>query len=63
VGSALEAGTQDSIPSERDDGDPVPIFTLKVSAKRIAYIDFSGPREGEYLAAEEVRFTPIENDR
>ena len=39
--------------------DPVPIFTMTVSAQRIAYIQFSGPREGEYLAADEVRFAPI----
>jgi hypothetical protein len=35
---------------------------MTVSAERIAYIQFSGPREGEFLAADEVRFTPIEDD-
>jgi hypothetical protein len=34
---------------------------MTVTAKRIAYIQFSGPREGEYLAADEVRFTPVED--
>jgi len=33
---------------------------MTVNASRIAYIQFSGPREGEYLAADEIRFTPIE---
>jgi hypothetical protein len=32
---------------------------MTVSAERIAYIEFSGPREGEFIAADEVRFTPI----
>jgi len=34
-----------------------------VKAGRIAYIQFSGPREGEYLAADEVRFTPVDSER
>jgi hypothetical protein len=34
-----------------------------VKATRIAYVQFSGPREGEYLAADEVRFTPVDADR
>jgi hypothetical protein len=33
---------------------------MTVKASRIAYIQFSGPREGEYLAANEVRFSPVE---
>ncbi len=41
-------------------GDPAPIFTMTVKGGRIAYIQFSRPREGEYLAADEVRFTPID---
>jgi hypothetical protein len=41
----------------------VPIFIMTVKASRIAYIQFSGPREGEYLAADEVRFTAIDGDR
>ena len=36
---------------------------MTVRAGRIAYIQFSGPREGEYLAADEVRFTPVDGDR
>ena len=41
-------------------GDPAPIFTMAVKDGRIAYIQVSRPREGEYLAADEVRFTPID---
>jgi hypothetical protein len=41
----------------------MPIFTMTVKAARIAYIQFSGPREGEYLAADELSYTPIDGDR
>ena len=41
----------------------MPIFTMTVKAGRIAYIQFSGPREGEYLAADDVSYTPIDGDR
>jgi hypothetical protein len=34
---------------------------MTVNAKSIAWIEFSGPREGEYLAADEVRFTPVDD--
>lgn len=49
-----------SVPMRKAPGDPVPIFTMTVKAGRIAYVQFSGPRPGEYLAADEVRFTPVE---
>jgi hypothetical protein len=32
---------------------------LTVNGTNIACIEFSGPRPGEYLVANEVRFTPI----
>ena len=59
-GKVVDRARLQSIPGRKAPGDPVPIFTMKVSAPRIAYIEFSGPREGEYLAADEVRFTPVE---
>ena len=59
-GKLVDRAALESIPGRKAPGDPVPIFTMTVSAKRIAYIRFSGPREGEFLAADEVRFTPIE---
>jgi hypothetical protein len=60
-GKVVDRKSLDSAPGRKAPGDPVPIFTITVSAKRIAYIQFSGPREGEYLAADEVRFTPAED--
>ena len=61
-GNVVDRAKLESVPGRKAPGDAVPVFTMTVSAKRIAYIEFSGPREGEYLAADEVRFTPIEND-
>jgi hypothetical protein len=62
-GKVIDRASLESVPGRKAPGDPVPIFTMTVKASRIAYVEFSGPREGEYLAAEEVRFTPVEDDR
>ena len=59
-GKVVARASLDSVPGRKAPGDPVPIFTMNVKASRIAYIQFSGPREGEYLAADEVRFAPNE---
>jgi hypothetical protein len=62
-GKVVDRASLESVPSRKSPGYPVPIFTMTVKASGIAYIQFSGPREGEYLAADEVRFTPIDGDR
>jgi hypothetical protein len=62
-GKVVDRASLESVPGRKAPGDPVPIFTMTVHAARIAYIQFSGPREGEYLAADEVRFTPMETGR
>jgi hypothetical protein len=60
-GAVVDRAKLESTPDRKGPGEPIPIFTMTVSAKRIAYIQFSGPREGEYLVADEIRFTPIED--
>jgi hypothetical protein len=60
-GKVVDRAKLESVPSRKAPGEPVPVFSMTVSAKRIAYIEFSGPREGEYLAADELRFTTIED--
>ena len=59
-GKVVDHASLKSIPVRKSPGDSVPIFPMTVKASRIAYIQFSGPREGEYLAADELRFTQIE---
>jgi hypothetical protein len=60
-GKVVDRASLESVPAHKAPGDQVPIFTMTVKASRIAYIQFSGPREGEYLAADEVRFTPVDD--
>jgi len=44
-------------PGRKAPADPVPFFQLTVKAPAIAAIRFSRPRDGEFLAADEVRIT------
>lgn len=60
-GKVVDRASLDSVPGRKAPGDPVPTFTMTVKGDRIAYIQFSGPREGEYLASDEVRFTPVDD--
>jgi hypothetical protein len=62
-GKVVDRASLDSVPGHKAPGDPVPIFTMTVKGGRIAYVQFSGPREGEFLAADEVRFIPIDSAR
>jgi hypothetical protein len=61
-GKVVDRAALAAVPGRKAPGDPVPIFTMSVKAPRIAYIEFSGPREGEFLAADEVRFTPVDGE-
>lgn len=60
-GKLLDQAQLPAIPGRKSPSDPVPTFNLTVTAPRIAYIHFSGPRPGEYLAAGELRLTPASN--
>jgi hypothetical protein len=62
-GKVVDRASLESVPNRKAPGDPAPMFTMTVRASRITYIQFSGPREGEYLAADELRFTPIDGER
>lgn len=48
-----------AVPARKTPVDPVPQFELKVKAPEIATIRLSGPRNGEFLAADELRFVPL----
>ncbi len=49
-----------SVPGRQAPADPVPQFELTVRAAEIATIRLSGPRTGEFLAVDELRFVPAE---
>ena len=53
----------DVVPGRKAPEEPIPMFTLAVSAAEIAYVEFSGPRTGEFLAAAEVRVTFVDSPR
>ncbi len=55
-GALIDKAGLDVIPGRKTPGEPIPTFQLTVKGTNIAYIEFSGPRAGEYLAADEVRF-------
>ena len=57
-GKVVDRASLPMVPGRKTPADAVPVFTMTVSGKRIAFVEFSGPREGEFLAADEVRFTP-----
>ena len=55
----IDEASLEVAPGRKAPGDPVPQFELTVKAAEIAYIRFSGPRNGEFLAADELRFKPL----
>jgi hypothetical protein len=57
-GALVDKASLPSVPGRAKPEDPIPLFNLTVKAPAIAYIQFSGPRSGEFLAADELRFTP-----
>jgi hypothetical protein len=57
-GKLLDKKTVDAIPGRKAPNEPVPFSTLTVQASAIAYVTLSGPRNGEFVAADEVRFVP-----
>jgi hypothetical protein len=58
-GNLLDKATLDVVPGRKVPADPIPTFALTVRGTNIAYIEFSGPRAGEYLVADELRFAPV----
>lgn len=61
-GRLLDQASFDKIPSRKAPGDAIPTFLMTVKGAHIAYVEFSGPRAGEFLAADELRFRPADAD-
>lgn len=59
-GEVIDKAAVAAVPGRQAPADPVPFVQLSVKAPKIAAIRFSGPRNGEFLAADEIRFTPLE---
>jgi hypothetical protein len=61
-GVVVDRASVAAVPGRRAPGDPIPFFQLTVKAPEgpgIAAIRFSGPRNGEFLAADEIRITTV----
>jgi hypothetical protein len=58
MGELVDKASVPAVPGRTKPEDAIPFFELKVKAAEIAFIRFSGPRAGEFLAADEVRFVP-----
>jgi len=59
-GQVIAKASVSAVPGRQAPADPVPFFQLTVKAPEgsaIATIRLSGPRDGEFLAADELRFT------
>jgi len=56
-GQVVDMASVAAVPGRKAPADPVPFLQLTVKAPAIAAIRFSGPRDGEFLAADELRFT------
>jgi hypothetical protein len=59
-GEVVDKASIAAVPGRKTAADPVPFVQLTVKAPTIAAIRFSGPRNGEFLAADELRFTSID---
>jgi hypothetical protein len=59
-GEVVDKASVAAVPGRKDPADPVPFLTLTVKAPAIAAIRFSGPRNGEFLAADEIRITTVD---
>jgi len=59
-GEVVDKASVAAVPGRKAPADPVPFFQLTVKAPAIAAIRFSGPRDGEFLAADEIRITTVD---
>ena len=55
-GNVVDKASLAAVPGRKAPADPIPFVELTVKAPVIAAIRFSGPRNGEFLAADEIRF-------
>lgn len=48
-----------AVPGRKGPNEPVPFVTAMLKAPVIASVNISGPRDGEFLAVDELRFAPL----
>lgn len=58
-GKEVDKKSYEAVPTRKDPSEPVPFLTLTLKGSAIASVQVSGPRVGEYVAVDEVRFLPV----
>ena len=58
-GKLLDQKSFAAVPGRHAPDEPVPFFTVTLKGAAIASVHLSGPRNGEFLAADELRFAPL----
>lgn len=57
-GTLLEKKSVAAVPGRQSPAEPVPFLVLTLRGDAISYLHLSGPRAGEFLAVDELRFVP-----
>ena len=52
-----------SVPARSGPSEPVPFVTITLKGSVIASVHVSGPRDGEFLAVDELRFAPLDGQQ
>jgi hypothetical protein len=61
-GEVVDKASLDKVPARMAPADAIPSFELTVKAPEIFSVRFTGAHPGGYIAAEQVRFTPLARD-
>jgi hypothetical protein len=62
-GTLVDRTSLPAVPGRTKPQDSVPMFQLSVKGPEIAYIRLSGPRTGEFLAVDELRFIAARSEK
>jgi len=57
-GKLVDKKSFDAVQGRKAPNEPVPFVTVTLKGPAIASVNLSGPRNGEFLAADELRFVP-----
>ncbi len=58
-GKLVDRKSVAAVPGRKSPDEPVPFLAITLQGPAIASVHLSGPRNGEFLAADEVRFAPL----
>ncbi len=58
-GKLLDQKSFAAVPGRHAPDEPVPFLTVTLKGAAISSVNLSGPRNGEFLAADELRFAPL----